>query len=312
MCPGTRRRWLSVCICAVVVGAAAFQPPAPFFRTTAFSRFDRSPSSRASAAGGSSTYSAPRNSLGLLRRLSRSAKDSEEDESWDSPEDYEAYGRSDKDASSSAAAPKLGIDIGAQLNPMTDADAASLRAEGAEAIEEAFSARLDEISDLKATVKEDFEKSKEAMAFASKLRANEETDKLMSKIDKLSGDFLASNEALRMGTKNAADADRRMGERGEGVELGSWGVDGFGRVVVTSSSAAGGSGLLGGVEASIEKAARDVESAADGFEVAPAESRVLVLCDDNQVSFSSSVAPILRVFCLVILIIFLSVTLSLL
>ena len=104
MCPGTRRRWLSVCICAVVVGAAAFQPPAPFFRTTAFSRFDRSPSSRASAAGGSSTYSAPRNSLGLLRRLSRSAKDSEEDESWDSPEDYEAYGRSDKDASSSADA----------------------------------------------------------------------------------------------------------------------------------------------------------------------------------------------------------------
>lgn len=217
-------------------------------------------------------------------------KDDEEDpDAWDSPEDYEGFGKSPSSSKSNQdyplSTPNLGIDIGAQLNPLTEEEAADLRAEGAQAIEDAFASRLGEIEDLKKTIRKDFERSKEALSFASDLRAQEETEKLMSKIDKLSGDFLASNEAVRMSTKAAADADRRMGTKGQGLEVGSWGVDSFGRVVVTSSSsAAGGTGLLGGFGAGLEKAARVSEDDGSATIAAPAENKLLILLDDGQVS----------------------------
>ena len=227
-------------------------------------------------------------------RLAAAKEDDGDDpDAWDSPEDYADFG---KDSSTSGdgkkrtglgGQPSLGIDIGGQLNPLSDEEAAELRAEGAKVIEDAFSSRLDEIEDLKATVRKDFERSREALSAASDLRAREETEKLMGKIDKLSNDFLASNEELRMGTKAAADADARMGRKGEGLEVGSWGVDSFGRVVVTSSSsAAGGSGLIGGFAAGLEKAARDLaKSSEDGTSIPPAaaaENKVLILSDDGQ------------------------------
>ena len=216
--------------------------------------------------------------------------DSEDPDAWDSPEDYADFGKdtsnNNKKSTGLGGQPSLGIDIGGQLNPLTDEEAAELRAEGAKAIEDAFASRLDEIEDLKATVRKDFERSREALSAASDLRAREETEKLMGKIDRLSNDFLASNEELRMGTKAAADADARMGRKGEGLEVGSWGVDSFGRVVVTSSSsAAGGSGLIGGFAAGLEKAARDAAKSSDedGTSAPPAaENKVLILSDDGQ------------------------------
>ena len=226
-----------------------------------------------------------------LRLAAKEDNDSDGDDdpdAWDSPEDYADFGKDDSDdkKNSIGSQPNLGINIGAQLNPLTEEDAEALRAEGARAIEDAFSSRLDEIEDLKATVRRDFERSREALGAASDLRAREETDKLMGKIDRLSNDFLASNEALRMGTKAAADADARMGRKGEGLEVGSWGVDSFGRVVVTSgASAAGGSGLLGGVGAGLEKAARESAASADedaAVSVAATENKVLILSDDGQ------------------------------
>ena len=226
------------------------------------------------------------------RNLRLAAKEDNDDDgdddpdAWDSPEDYADFGKDDSGKKSLGSQPNLGINIGAQLNPLTEEEAEELRAEGAKAIEDAFSSRLDEIEDLKATVRKDFERSREALGAASDLRAREETDKLMGKIDRLSNDFLASNEALRMGTKAAADADARMGRKGEGLEVGSWGVDSFGRVVVTSgASAAGGSGLLGGVGAGLEKAARESAASADedaAVSVAATENKVLILADDGQ------------------------------
>ena len=227
-------------------------------------------------------------------RLAASKEDGDDDndpDAWDSPEDYADFGKdssnsSNKKSTGFGGQPNLGIDIGSQLNPLTDEEAAELRAEGAKAIEDAFASRLDEIEDLKATVRKDFERSREALSAASDLRAREETDKLMDKIDRLSNDFLASNEELRMGTKAAADADARMGRKGEGLEVGSWGVDSLGRVVVTSSSsAAGGSGLIGGFAAGLEKAARESSSSGEDGASTPAssaENKILILSDDGQ------------------------------
>lgn len=233
--------------------------------------------------------------VGAAAKNSNDEDVDDDPDAWDSPEDYEDFGMDatseSKDSQQDGfSTPNLGIDIGSQLNPLTEAEAAELRAEGAQAIEDAFASRLGEIEDLKASVRKDFERSREALSYASDLRAKEETDKLMSKIDKLSGDFLASNEELRMGTKAAADADQRMGAKGVGLEVGSWGVDSFGRVVVTSSiSAAGGMGLLGGFGAGLEKAAREADAAAGAEEDGSAkvatvvENKVLLLSDDGQV-----------------------------
>jgi len=141
---------------------------------------------------------------------------SSKDETWDFDENY-----SDDDSSSSSSSPtpNLGINIGEQLEPLTEKQIAELKQEATESINAAFDGRLEEIEQMKEQVKDDFEKSKEAMRFASNLRAAEQTEKLMNKIDQLSGDFLSKNEELRMGTKMAARADGNMA--GQGLEVGS-------------------------------------------------------------------------------------------
>ena len=208
--------------------------------------------------------------------------DDSDDEAWDNDVDY------DKDEPTSTnnnpgGAPSLGINIGTQLEPLSEAQAQQLRDEATETINAACDERLDEIANMKEELRKDFEMSKENMRFASDLRAKEQTEKLMNKIDKISGDFLAQNEELRSGTKLAARADRNMA--GRGMEIGSWGKVG-GVDVLTSGGK--GEGLLGSVswgqmemddsdsgfstESSIE-----VDTKVKGYD----ESRIMIVCDDK-------------------------------
>jgi len=210
---------------------------------------------------------------------------SSKDETWDYDENY-----SDDDSSSSSSSsptPNLGINIGEQLEPLTEKQIAELKQEATESINAAFDGRLEEIEQMKEQVKDDFEKSKEAMRFASNLRAAEQTEKLMNKIDQLSGDFLSKNEELRMGTKMAARADGNMA--GQGLEVGSWGKVG-GMNVFTSP----GDGLLGsvsangigigvrGVDGGTTESSIEVDTQVKGEEQ---ENRIMIVCDDKDKNF---------------------------
>ena len=182
--------------------------------------------------------------------------------------------------------PKLGIDIGSQLKPLTEEEGAKLKEEAAAAIEKAFEGQLDEIEKMKSRVARDFESSRRAMEFASEMRGKKESENLMSKIDSLTGDFMEKTRESRESIKLAAEADMLAGEAGTGVEVGSWGLDRYGRVVVTGS-AAGGVGFLGGVTATVNKAQKAMEKAKKGGEEGTAvanENKVIIISDDRQVS----------------------------
>ena len=203
-----------------------------------------------------------------------------DDNAWDFDDDDDDD--DDDDFSSSnlnlGGTPSLGINM--QLEPLTAAQAAELKREATDSINAAFDGRLEEIERMKDQVKKDFETSKKAMSFASDLRAAEQTEKLMSKIDKLSGDFLEKNEVLRTGTKMAARADKNMA--GQGIEVGSWGKVG-GMNVLTN----GGDGLLGSVSANKIEAGDTGEGTTESsIEVdtqvkGEQEKRIMIICDDK-------------------------------
>mmetsp|Transcript_12569 Transcript_12569/g.14182 ORF Transcript_12569/g.14182 Transcript_12569/m.14182 type:complete len:665 (-) Transcript_12569:36-2030(-) len=204
----------------------------------------------------------------------------EDDDAWDSPEDYNNdESSSSKEQQQQQQQPSLGINIGTQLEPLTPKEAQQLKQEATQTINNAFQERIDEIEDLKKQVQNDFETSKETLRFASNLRAKVETEKLMSKIDNLSNDFLKENEELRMGTKLAASADRRMGMDGVGLEVGSWGK--FNGMDVVLSS-----GLLGSVGSAVPSPSSDTATAtATGSseeENGNMENRILIICDEKQ------------------------------
>lgn len=206
-------------------------------------------------------------------------------EQWDFDEDYSDDDKDDKKDSDGSfnlgSAPNLGINIGAQLEPLTPEQAAELIDEATDSINTAFDERIGEIADLKSQVAKDFEKSKDAMRAASELRAAEQTEKLMSKIDRISNDFLDKNEELRMGTKMAAKADRAMS--GTGVEIGSWGKLGGMNVLTTAAGGMGVSGgLLGSVgAASIAAATTESSIEVDTQVVGEDENRIMIICDDK-------------------------------
>ncbi len=212
----------------------------------------------------------------------------DDDDAWDSPEDYDDE---ESNKQSFGNQPSLGIDIGSQLQPLTPEQAQSLKYEATEKINKAFDDRLQEIENMKKTIQDDFEKSKKNLQYASELRAREETEKLMNKIDRLSNDFLSENEELRMGTKFSAQADRNNMD-GRGLEVGSWGsVGGMDVGMGMGLSDGSGSGVLGSIgsmrsngEGSI--ASDDDDLFEDEIEE-EVDNRILVITDDKQVSFSN-------------------------
>ncbi len=210
---------------------------------------------------------------------------SSKNDSWDYDENYDDDDDKKKNLSSFDGTPNLGINIGSQLDPLTPEQAQELKDEATETINAAFDARIDEITNLKKQVQKDFEKSRESMKYASDLRAAQQTDKLMNKIDQLSDDFLSKNEELRMGTKLAAQADRNM--VGKGLEVGSWGkLSGSGMNVLTASSGGMSAGLLGSVSAAqIDASSPSTESSieVDTQVVGEEENRIMIICDEKQV-----------------------------
>lgn len=197
------------------------------------------------------------------------------DPSWDIDEDDINEEEDEEELVKST--PSLGINIGSQLNPLSSEDVEILRKEATEKINEAFADRLEELANVKEEVRKDFERSKEELKIASDRRAKEETAKLMSKIDKISSDFLDKNEELRSGTKMAAMADQNM--VGKGLEVGSWGrISGMN--VLTSVSGGMSVGVLGSVDA----VTKDLDSLDDETSN-PSDKRILCILDGNQVRF---------------------------
>ena len=211
-----------------------------------------------------------------------SKQNDDDDDAWDSDVDYDEETTRNQNKSMGST-PNLGINIGSQLEPLTEAQAQELREEATETINKAFDGRLDQIAGMKEELRKDFEKSKEAMRFASELRAAEQTEQLMNKIDKISADFLAKNEELRTGTKLASQADRNMS--GKGMEVGSWGRVG-GMNVLTSAAGGMSDGLLGSMSAGEINAQKQKQTTESSIEVdtevkGDYESRIMVVCDDK-------------------------------
>ena len=242
----------------------------------------------ASTINSSSAFVSPKPFVGrgvfVSSRNTFYSKNNAEEDAWDSPEDYKDFdndtdSNKSKDDANFSTTPNLGINIGAQLNPLTPEQAAELKKEARAEIDKAFDARLAEIEDLKKQTQKEFEESKKALSFASDLRARQESEKLMTKIDKLSEDFLSQNKELREGTKMAARADKAM--KGKGVDVGSWGTIGGNDVLTAASMGTVSGGLLGSVGAAISMAG--ASAIAESDEPNP-ENRILIICDDKQVS----------------------------
>jgi hypothetical protein len=197
------------------------------------------------------------------------------DPSWDFDEDD--IHEEDDEEELVKSTPSLGINIGSQLNPLSSEDVEILRKEATEKINEAFADRLEELANVKEEVRKDFERSKEELKIASDRRAKEETAKLMSKIDKISSDFLDKNEELRSGTKMAAMADKNM--VGKGLEVGSWGRISSMNVLTSVSG-----GMSVGVLGSVDAVTKDLDSMDDETSN-PSDKRILCILDGNQVSF---------------------------
>ncbi len=213
-------------------------------------------------------------------------EDNQDDSSWDSPEDYENSSSSSSEKSKSSkrsSQPSLGINI--ELEPLTPQQAESLKSEATKKINEAFDGRLKEIEKMKQSIKSDFEQSKETLRYASDLRAQEETEKLMNKIDRISSGFLEKNEELRMGTKLAAKADRINAREGRGLEVGSWGsIQGMNVGMGVGMELRGGSGLLGSVGSLGQFGAVTEQNEEEGMVSQDIiENRIMVICDNKQV-----------------------------
>jgi hypothetical protein len=179
--------------------------------------------------------------------------------------------------------PKLGIDIGKMLAPLSAKDAAELKAAATEVINDAIAEGLDDIDTLRARMKLELESTRADMAYESEKTTQRESDKLFSKIDALTDAFLSSTALTRNSTKLAAAADKSM--KGKGVEMGTWGDLGDGTAVVTSMSSSGQSVLLGSVQAAQRSSSEASESTN--------QLSVLVVADMQQDPVAKLLLPVL-------------------
>lgn len=196
---------------------------------------------------------------------------------WDAlPEIQELLNTDDADI-----LPRLGINIGSQLEPLTEKQAAELRAEATEIINDAVAAGIDDIEKLRSKMKREMEASKRAMNFASELRAQEEASKLNAKIDKLAGKFLKDTKDIRASTKIAAQASYDMSQSGRGLDMGTWGTLRDGRTVVADDAMirTPTSSVLGSVQSNAAK--KQSPSSAT-----QSDNRILIIADTKQVGFA--------------------------
>ena len=176
-----------------------------------------------------------------------------------------------------------------------------IKAAAQSTLDAAIDSRLADIEQLRSELQNELSESRKRMANAAELNVAYEKQNLMERIDKLSNDFLNRNEDFRTSTKLVADADRRAGRSGKGVDWGSWGNVGGGEVTVSSvgngsSSGSGGKKLLGSVDSARRRAMlledgvnddddeEESELAAALSSSMDVENRVLIVVDDKKVS----------------------------
>jgi Mg2+ and Co2+ transporter CorA len=177
--------------------------------------------------------------------------------------------------------PKLGIDIGKMLEPLTPEQAQELRAEASEMIADKVAKGIDDIQDLRKQLTREVEKERNQRLMKSERDAAQASKRLLQKIDSLTSDFMSTSESMRKSTKLAAAADRA--NEGKGVELGSWGSLG-------GVSVATGGGLLGSVASSEATTTRSstttlstMSDNEESVETAPKENRIIMIADPSQV-----------------------------
>eukprot|EP00536_Pseudo-nitzschia_multiseries_P006765 jgi/Psemu1/296358/fgenesh1_pm.148_\ len=202
----------------------------------------------------------------------------------------------------------LGINL--ELEPLSAEDADRLRNDARKIVEAAIDAGVNDIEALKKKMKRELDANRRAMSLASDLEAKRQTDQLMSKIDRLTGDFLKSTESTRKSTKMAAAASRAMEgtSKAKGLEVGTWGILG-GRTVVADDDIArsGGGGLLGSMGNAIRENERMKAKSAPDYsdlggtsityeEEAPVdvqESRILIIADMQKDKMAKALVPAL-------------------
>ncbi len=237
------------------------------------------------------------------------ARDSDDDGLDDLP-DSDDGGDDDIDTSwgeeglSALSGKKLGIGGLVSFTPDT---IDSIKAEARTKLDAAFDARLADIDDLRAEMEAGADSSRKRRDDAAYLNRVYESQNLMEKIDRLTGNFLESNAAERGGTKQVANADARAGREGRGVDWGSWGESGAGEVAVVVATGGksgrdwgeagegGGGALLGGVDAARwrmrgdcdDDDEDDVAGSAGGGSYAATENRILIVADEKKVGTES-------------------------
>jgi len=186
--------------------------------------------------------------------------------------------------------PKLGIDIGKMLDPLSEQEAAELKAAAQEIINDAVAAGLDDIDALRTQMEKEITKKRAEMTLRSELTAQRESAKLLSRIDQLTDNFLKSTASTRAGTKLAAAADQAAA--GRGLEVGVWGTVG-GAAVTTTTDAA----LLGSVASSsttTTTAATGKVANTGTTATQSRENRIVVLADTKADPYAKQLVPALE------------------
>jgi len=180
----------------------------------------------------------------------------------------------DADGGEQKQQPKLGIELGKILQPLTPGQEAEVISEATEVINDAFASQEQEMEELKEKMKEEFEASKEELDNQSELRAKRATGNFLSKADKMAEEFLESTLQSRMGTKMAAMADANM--EGKGLELGSWGTIG-GNAVLASSDGFLMDMDMDGSTAATTNSQNDAEG-----DIIERQNRILIIYDPSE------------------------------
>ena len=264
----------------------------------------RRPTSTAAAIVGRRLSASP-----LLRARDGDGDDDDDDDGLDDLPDSDDEDDDDIDSSwgeeglSALSGKKLGID---SLISFTPDQIDSIKAEARMKLDAAFDARLADIDDLRAEMEAGIGSSRKRRDDAASLNRVYESQNLMEKIDRLTGNFLESNAAEREGTKQVANADARAGREGRGVDWGSWGESGVGEVAVVATGGesgrdwgeagggGGGGALHGGVDAArwrmrddCDDDEDDVAGSAGGGSHAATENRILIVADEKKVGTGS-------------------------
>ncbi len=226
----------------------------------------------------------PRISLMILRN-----NGNQDEEAWDANVDYDKEWPQDKAPPDPSTAwdalpnmPQISkLGIGVSLEPLNEQQAAELKKEAEDIINSRIDEGIQDIENLRKRMSKEMEQSRKIMQLASEMEAQKQSDDLMKKIDKLTGDFLESTKETRISTKMAAAASKAMEGTGKGIEMGTWGSI-SGRSVIASGSGT----LLGSIENAVQKQQKGRagdKAVSEKASVTPRENRIIILADVKQV-----------------------------